>query len=57
MVWRKSERRGEESRSTERERERERERDGRLGSSGDDSLNSIELLLLRDIGQCKIESF
>ncbi len=40
----------------EREREREREMVG-FGSSGDDSLNSIELLLLRDIGQCKIESF
>ncbi len=52
MVWRLSEksleRRGEESRSTE---------ESVVGSSGDDSVNSIELLPMRDLGQCKIESF
>ena len=47
------ERLGEESRSTERERDSS----DVVGSSGDDSVNSIKLLPLRDIGQCKIESF
>lgn len=37
--------------------QREREIVGVVGSSGDDSVISIKLLLLRDIGQCKIESF
>ncbi len=58
MVWRQSEksleRRGEESRSTE---EREREMVGRCGVQWDDSVNSIELLPMRDLRQCKIESF